>query len=216
MNPRVEQAFQFSNSDAVRYVDYWGGLAAETDHQLFQKFLFAFCSVHTTWESNVTAFKALSKYDDWLGSQKGLRTRLVRAGAGLHNNRTRWIGAFATDFWSNCAAFRRGPRESWQTYRDRIEARLTGLGPAKVSFALELAYPLEAEVLCLDVHMLRLYGKKDQNLKVGEYERYEHDWLGRCRAAEMPSYIVKQMHWDRLQGKPDSRYWSHVLEEACE
>lgn len=90
---------------------------------------------------------------------------------------------------------------------------VTGLGPAKVSFALEMAFPLEAEVLCLDVHMLRLYGKKTQDLRVGEYQRMEADWVARSRAVDMPPYIVKQMHWDRLQGRPDSRYWSHVLEK---
>jgi hypothetical protein len=82
-----------------------------------------------------------------------------------------------------------------------------------VSFALELAFPLEAEVLCLDVHMLRLYGVKDpQKLRVGQYERLEADWIARSRAVELPSYIIKQIHWDAVQGRPDSRYWSHVLE----
>jgi len=45
------------------------------------------------------------------------------------------------------------------------------------------------------------------------YERLEADWVSRARAVELPSYIVKQIYWDRVQGKPDSRYWSHVLEE---
>lgn len=67
-------------------------------------------------------------------------------------------------------------------------------------------------MVCLDVHILRMYGRKDQSLKVNEYERYEHDWLGRSRAAGLPPYIVKQVSWDALQGRPDSRYWSYVLE----
>lgn len=217
VTPTVEAAFRdISNSDATRYALYWEGLEARTDAQLFQRFLFAYMSVHTTWESNVNGYNAIEDFEAWIGTRDGLRTRLVRSGVGLHNNRAKWISSFSDVFWSNPARYRRGVRESWPSYRDRLEKGITGLGPAKVSFALELAFPLEAEVVCLDVHMLRAYGKKDQNLKVGEYERYEHDWLGRCRAAEMPSYIVKQMHWDRLQGKPDSRYWSHVLEEACE
>jgi hypothetical protein len=83
-----------------------------------------------------------------------------------------------------------------------------------VSFALEMAFPLEAEVLCLDIHMLRMYGKKDQNMRKNEYQAYEADWVGRCRGAEMPSFIVKQMHWDTMQGKPNSRYWSSCLEAA--
>lgn len=214
MTPTVEAAFRdISNSDAVKYALYWDGLTARTDAQLFRRFLFAYMSVHTTWESNVNGYNAIEGFEKWVGTRDGLRTRLVRSGVGLHNNRARWIDAFSRDYWSNPSEFRRGARESWPVYRDRLEEKIVGLGPAKVSFALELAYPLEAEVVCLDVHMLRAYGKKDQNLKVGEYQRYEHDWVSRARAAELPPYIVKQVHWDRLQGRPDSRYWSHVLEE---
>ncbi len=214
MTPAVEAAFRdLRNDDVVRYVDYWEQLAARSDAALFRCFLFAFCSVHTTWEGNVNGYKAIKDYDAWAGSHSGLRTRLVRSGVGLHNNRADWIDEFARRYWAAPSEFRRQPRESWSAYRDRLEASIIGLGPAKVSFALELAFPLEAEVLCLDVHMLRMYGVKDQSkVKVGQYERYEHDWIGRARAAEVPSYIVKQIRWDTLQGKPDSRYWSHVLE----
>lgn len=214
MTPGVLAAFErYSNSDATRYVDYWDGLTARTDAQLFRRFLFAYCSVHTTWESNVNGFRAIQNIAGKTDRQ-GLRTAIVQSGMGLHNNRSRWIDDFSADFWRDPGAFKRRPRESWPGYRSRLEGGIVGLGPTKVSFALELAYPLEAEVLCLDVHMLRLYGKNDQNLKKGEYERYEADWIARSRAVELPSYIVKQIHWDRVQGKPDSRYWSHVLEEA--
>lgn len=215
MTPAVEEAFRgMRNCDAVRYVDYWENLSARTPAQLFRKFLFAYMSVHTTWESNVNGYAALRDYKRWLGDRDGLRSLIVRVGAGLHNNRAAWIDAFSERFWAAPDWWFRGHRESWGVYRDRLEKEVVGLGPAKVSFALELAFPLEAEVLCLDVHMLRLYGVKDQSkMKKGQYQVLEHDWVGRARAAEMPSFIVKQIHWDRLQGKPDSRYWSHVLEE---
>lgn len=216
MTPAVERAFEsYSNSDVVRYVDYWDGLTARTDSELFRRFLFAYCSVHTTWEGNINGYNAIKDFEAWRAPREGLRTRLVRSGVGLHNNRAKWIGDFSDAFWADPGAHRRGVRESWSSYRDRLEAGITGLGPAKTSFALELAFPLEAEVLCLDIHMLRMYGKKDQNLKVGEYQRYEHDWLGRCRAVGLPSFVVKQIHWDALQGRPDSRYWSHVLEGSA-
>lgn len=216
MTPAVEAAFNYRNCDVVRYVDYWERLTARTDAALFRCFLFAYCSVHTTWEGNVNGYQAIKDFERWQAlrdARKGLRTRLVSSGAGLHNHRARWIGEFSDDYWRAPDQYRRRSREAWPVYRNRIEARIKGLGPAKVSFALELAFPLEAEVVCLDVHMLRMYGKKDQNLKAGEYERYEHDWLGRARAAEVPSFIIKQIHWDAIQGRLDSRYWSHVLEE---
>jgi hypothetical protein len=203
----------YRNCDAVRYVDYWDGLTARTPGALFQRFLFAYCSVHTTWESNVKGYQAIRDYHLWLESHQGLRTRLITAGTGLHNNRARWIGEFGAQYWADPKAFTRGARESWSVYRDRLEGRITGLGPAKVSFALELAYPLEAEVLCLDVHMLRLYGENNQSKVTPiKYAVMEADWVGRSRAAGLPPYIIKQIHWDTVQGRPDSRYWSHVFE----
>jgi hypothetical protein len=214
VTPAVREAFDsYSNSDAVRYVDYWDKLTAKTDAQLFQRFLFAFCSVHTTWEGNISGYKAIEEHEAWRDDHAGLRTRLIKSGVGLHNNRSRWIGDFAVRFWAEPNCFKRGLRESWSCYRDRLEAEIVGLGPAKVSFALELAYPLEAQVLCLDVHMLRLYGKKDQTMRKNEYQVYEADWVGRSQAVGLPPYIVKQIYWDTRQGKVDSRYWSHVLEE---
>ena len=217
MTPGVEAAFRdYSNSEAVRYVEYWEGLTARTDAQLFRRFLFAYCSVHTTWEGNVSGYQAIKDFPAWRGDRAALRSALVKSGAGLHNNRAAWIDRFSDDYWADPSRFRRQVRESWPAYRGRLEGLITGLGPAKVSFALELAYPLEAEVLCLDVHMLRLYGVRDQSkLKVGQYERFEADWIARSRAVELPSYVVKQIHWDRAQGKPDSRYWSYALEEPC-
>ncbi len=215
MTPAVEAAFeQYSNSDAYRYVDYWERMEARTDAQLFRRFLFAYMSVHTTWESNVTGYRAIADFEPWLKDRPTLRGAIVRSGAGLHNNRAAWIGKFSDDYWASPERFRRQVRESWPAYRSRLESVITGLGPAKVSFALELASPLDAEVLCLDVHMLRLYGVRDPSkLKAGQYERLEADWVARARAVELPPFIIKQMHWDRLQGKPDSRYWSHVMEE---
>lgn len=212
MTPAVVRAFDFGNHDAVRYVEYWGDIAPRTSEEVFKRFLFAFCSVHTTWECNVAGYQAIKDLS-WIGNERALREKLRASGAGLHNHRAKWISAFADAYWDHPRLWTRRAREPWAVYRDRLVAGITGLGKAKVSFALEMAYPLEAEVLCLDVHMLRMYGVKDQSkVRVGEYERYEYDWLGRARAAEMPSYIVKQIHWDALQGRPDSRYWSHVLE----
>jgi hypothetical protein len=215
MTPGVRAAFtDFRNCDAVRYVDYWEKLEAKTPAQLFQRFLFAYCSVHTTWEGNINGYKAIKDHEAWLGDHQGLRTKLVHSGVGLHNNRAKWIDAFSREYWAHPARFVRQPRESWASYRDRLEGQICGLGHAKTSFALELAYPLTAQVLCLDVHMLRLYGMAQRNGKLTwrEYQLYEADWVGRAQAAELPPYIVKQLHWDRLQGKNDSRYWSHVLE----
>lgn len=216
MTPDVRAAFtNYRNDDAVRYVEYWDRIAARTDAELFRRYLFAFASIHTTWKSNVSIYQAIKDHETWLGSHEGLRTRLVCARGGLHNARAANISSFASKFWADPAAYRRRPRESWSCCRARIAEATKGLGPAKTAFALELAYPLEAEVLCVDVHMARLYGADQSKMSERDYAVYEADWVGRSRAVGLPPFIVKQIYWDGLQGRPDSRYWSHVFEEAA-
>src|SRR5688572_28071806 len=106
MTPGVRSAFeQYSNSDAYRYVDYWGGLRADTPEQLFQRFLFAYLSVHTSWEGNVMGYEAIKNYEEWLNDDDELETRLRASGAGLYNNRTRFIGDFAYRYWRDPAYY---------------------------------------------------------------------------------------------------------------
>lgn len=214
MTPEVEAAFRSpSNSDIVRSVNYWDKLQARSAEQVFQRFLFAFCSVHTTWESNVNGYLMIKDFECWLGKPHILSDLLVISGVGLHNNRTKFISAFADLYWRVPSLFRRKRLETWSNYRDRLEHNIIGLGHAKTSFALELAYPLEAEVLCMDVHVCRMYGCKQEKLKPEDYKLYERDWIARARGAVLPSFVVKQLWWDTKQGRPDSRYWSYVFEK---
>lgn len=97
-------------------------------------------------------------------------------------------------------------------YRDRLERGIKGLGLAKTSYALEMAFPLECEVVCFDVHMLRLYGDVKAGSNPTKYETFEDDWVERSKKANTPPYIARNVYWDELQGKKDSRYWSAVLE----
>ena len=66
---------------------------------------------------------------------------------------------------------------------------------------------MDAEVVCLDVHMLRLYEGTQKN-----YNRFESDWISRSQNYGAEPYMTRMVYWDALQGKQDSRYWSHVLE----
>jgi hypothetical protein len=75
-----------------------------------------------------------------------------------------------------------------------------------------MAFPLEAQVACLDVHMLRLYGEEKAGAKRAIYNRFEIDWITRSRDAEVEPYVARMVYWDKLQGRADSRYWSECLE----
>jgi hypothetical protein len=213
MNKSVRKAFgELDEKTVAKYASYWGDLAVKNHGEYFQRWLFAFCSVHTTWESNVAGFAAIKDYEPWVEDKEGLRRRLVASRCGLHNNRTEYIYDFSNKYWSNPAWFYPQYGESTAACRDRLMPGIRGLGLAKTSYALEMSFPLLCDAVCLDVHMLRLYGDVKAGCKDTEYRKFEADWVRRSKKAEIPSYIARTVYWDKLQGKSDSRYWSSVLE----
>jgi endonuclease III len=203
---KVQEVFEEIKAiDADHYLKYWASVTPSNDTEHFQRWLFAFMSVHTTWESNVKGYAAVA---DWAGDHDDLLDRLISSRCGLHNNRAKWIYRFHQQYWDDPKVFQKQDGEPWRELRNRLMLRICGLGLAKTSFALELAYPLEAQTTCLDVHMLRLYGVSEK-----KYHEAEADWLGRSSEVGLPPYIARCAYWDKLQGQPDSRYWSHVLEK---
>lgn len=196
------------------YREYWGGLTVRDNADYFRRWLFAFCSVHTTWKGNVAGYEAIKDFTKWLGDEEALRHRLHKSGAGIHNNRAKWITEFSEQFWSEPQWYYRAEGEPWWALRDRIAARTKGLGLAKTSFALEMSFPLDADIACLDVHMLRLYGVDQKKVNPVTYVKCENDWVGRSRARLEPPYVARMVWWDQQQGQNDSRYWSRCLEDV--
>lgn len=202
---RVRDVFkELKTIDADHYLKYWASITPRNDVEYFQRWLFAFMSVHTTWESNVKGYAAIA---DWTGGYDDLLERLILARCGLHNNRAKWVDRFYHQYWANPKVFQKQDSESWRDARNRMMLKVCGLGLAKTSFALELSYPLEAQMTCLDVHMLRLYGTTEKY-----YQIAEADWIERSAGLGLPPYIGRQMYWDKMQGQTDSRYWSYVFE----
>ena len=102
-------------------------------------------------------------------------------------------------------------------FRSRLMKSVKGIGIAKVSFTLEMCYPHLAEVACLDIHMIKLYGLSLQKFDAGKgyqiYREHEQDWIARSKAIGASPYITRCIYWDRKQNHTDSRYWSFVLED---
>ena len=198
---------------ATRYTKYWNSLKPKDDKSLFKIWLFSFMSVHTTWQNNVNGFNELRDLS-WLGSKRALLTRLERSGVGLHNNRTRYVWQFRKDFWKNPDDYRKTRRESWTNFRNRLATKTLGLGLAKTTFALEMAYP-EAPLCCLDRHILRfMYGdtKLNGNMSPNMYANTEARWVRAARKQGVHAPMARHIYWDGLQGQSDTRYWSSCLE----
>jgi len=207
----VEDFFgEMKQSDVDRYSEYWSSVAPKSSEDAFLRWIFAFMSVHTSWKSNVNGYNALKDWRDWSGDSQKLLQKLKVSGVGLHNNRTKFVTKFDTDFWSNSAKYTSSPT-NWRKHRDELVKSTLGLGQAKVSFSLEMTAPLSADVVCMDTHMFQAYGL-DQTKDSKQYRNIEAHWINMSKAYKVPCYIARCLYWDRKQNKTDSRYWSYVLE----
>ena len=200
----------FDAGEIKNYKSYWGGVVPRNDTEIFHRFLFAFMSVHTTWERNVIGYEAIKDWTVWFNDDAKLMEIIKGARVGLHNNRVRFISKFSRKFWADPKRYQYQSGD-WQEFRNVLVKDILGLGIAKVSFALEMNYPNEAKVTCMDTHLFQAYGL-DQSKDARRYLEIENYWLSMCRMWNVPSYIARCILWDRKQDQPDSRYWSYVLE----
>lgn len=221
MNPEVREAFAaLDPGQLVQYHKYWKGIAPRNDREVFQRFLFAFCSVHTTWKSNVSGYEAIKDFTPMEWSIHDLRAALIRGRCGMFNNRTTWIYSFGLKYWMDPSTYQKDGKEPLGFLRNRLLGSIKGLGVAKLTFALEMVYPVDPQldIACLDIHMLRLYNAPELNgngsgPSLSKYQQFESDWTGRSAGIGISPYITRMAYWDKVQGQQDSRYWSHVFED---
>jgi hypothetical protein len=193
------------------YIEYWSSIAPKNDSEIFQRWLFAFLSVHTSWKMNCIGYQRVKNWWTWLNREDNLLEAIQGSGVGMHNMRVKFISEFAYKFWENPDSYKKAEDESWVEFRNRLKQVTLGLGPAKTSFAVEMCYPTQAKLSCLDTHMFQAYGL-DQTKDAKQYNNIERHWVDMCSIWNVPPYIARCMYWDTKQGYMDSRYWSHVLE----
>jgi thermostable 8-oxoguanine DNA glycosylase len=207
----------FPKDKVVSYKEYWESIRPNNNDEIFRRYLFSFMSVHTTWKSNVAGYNAIKNFGDWLDNKELLREKIKNSGCGLYNNRTKFIWDFKDKFWANPKNFYLTTKKYHVKKRDWIVNNISGLGTAKVSFALEQSHPNECRVFCGDTHMLELYGMKTLTYQSKKgldlYKKMERHWSVNCGKIGVPAYIARSIFWDAKQNKSDSRYWSYVFEE---
>jgi hypothetical protein len=140
-------------SRVLRYESYFDTIKPKSELDTFHRALFAFASVHTTWKANCALYEML--YDTaWMKDKQLLLFRLTESGAGLHNNRMKFIWDFSQRYWATPNWYLKQPYEDWFAYRDRLNKNIAGLGLAKAAFFSELTYFKDSEVSCMDVHLV--------------------------------------------------------------
>jgi thermostable 8-oxoguanine DNA glycosylase len=139
---------------------------------------------------------------------------LTEAKCGMQNARTKFIWAFKEQFYSNPENFYK-VTDSWTNLRNKLVGEVNGIGVAKVSFVLEMCYPFEAQVSCIDIHSIKLYELPTEkfNTKNGMvlYQNVEKHWIDTSLKNNVSPYISRCLFWDRKQNKEDSSYWSNVF-----
>jgi thermostable 8-oxoguanine DNA glycosylase len=213
----ITQAENFFNSvrqsTVRRYTDYWESIKPITQNDFLRRYLFAFTSVHTTWLGNIRGYTAIRDLK-WLDSKETLLQRLINAKCGMHNHRTEYIWNFKEQFLKNPEKYCQKVQE-WQPYRNQLVGEINGIGMAKVSFTLEMNFPNEAEVTCLDTHGVQLYKLSKNGAKskkeVIEYETAEKHWVDCSKAVGCSPTVARAIMWDKKQNKRNSRYWTYVL-----
>ena len=223
---KVESFFDsIRDGDIVSYNEYWGELKPQSQSAIFKRYLFAFMSVHTSWKNNCKGYNAIKEYRKWKLENKesqlqfwnynsdDLFKRIRDTRVGMQNNRTNYIGKFSDAFWGNPSDYlTRNTDEGWAEWRDRLAKSILGLGKAKTSFAIEMMFPLEAQVVCMDTHLFQVYGlNQSKNAKL--YNDIEADWLQRSADRDIAPYMARCIYWDKNQNRKNSRYWSKVLEK---
>jgi hypothetical protein len=215
--PQFDEVNRFFNSldyeQVPRYVDYWKEITPKDDSEIFQRWLFAFMSVHTSWKSNVAGYLAIKDWYKWLNKWDELLAAIEASKVGLQKNRVRFISEFSHSFWKDPSQYKKQSIESWTTFRNRLKDSTLGLGPAKASFAIEMCYPTTAKLCCFDTHMFQAYGL-NQTRDAKYYSTIENHWVEMSNMWNIPAYIARCLYWDIKQGYLDSRYWSYVFEET--
>ena len=196
------------------YIEHFHRIAPKEPMEVFHRFLFAYASVHTTWQYNVKLYKELKALDT-IPCKDSLTDTVKGSGAGLHKYRIEGVWSFRETFWQDARIYQKAPGESWTAFRNRLVKRMYALGYAKVSFALELCWPLETQAVCLDVHMLRHMGLGPSPTPK-QYLEAEKKFVTRCRGRRIPPAIGGLLFWDRLKEQPSARYWSDCIHPVTE
>jgi len=215
----AEQAIKsISKTEVETYSEYWANISPKSTEEIFYRWLFAQLSVHTSWSMNVSSYLLLKKnINNWIDDRQELSRLLIESRVGLHKTREKGIWHTSQTIFKGDDPYLKQDGESWIDCRDRLMKEIYGLGLAKTAFALELCFPLANDSVCLDTHMLQLYGFEPKEVAKGNkgktYKEIEKHWADTCKELEIPPYIARCVFWDKKQHQQDSKYWSYVFEK---
>ena len=157
----VEQKINSIRQSTIdRYCDYWHGIEPRNTEDKWRRWLFAFVSIRAQWKANKESYRMLAG-ENWQTKDE-LSFILHKSRIGLVPMRERAIWEFTQEVKKDRSIIEPHFDDTWQTWRNRLVKKFFGIGLAKVSFAMEMCYPMYCGVVCLDTHILKMYGVDPQ------------------------------------------------------
>lgn len=201
------------------YAGYWFSLIPRSHEEYLDRWVFSSMSYLNTWQNNVKSYNAIRELGYPLNrfGLAGLIEKLKGIGCGIHDRRGQTLFAVDSDFWRDPAWWYPRPAESLTHFRERLRGKAFGLGMAKLSFVIEMLIPGSCEVICIDRHVLDIYGlEKETKVDDSTYRAMEAHWVATCRKFNLPAPLARHIMWDEKRDPPQTstRYWSYVLETS--
>ena len=196
--------------EEFNYKQYFKQIKPRKKIDIYNRFIFAFCSVHTTWERNVIGYNLLK--DKYHTDEVVTKDLIKQAGLGLTNNRARFITEFTKKYLENPKFYKKRTTETWKGFSDRLQKDILGLGFAKTRFAIELIYPNEAQIVCTDTHIIQWAGQNPNKMNKTLHSKIEFGFINHAKQQGMMPVEARWKFWDKKQGYDNPRYWSYVLE----
>lgn len=226
-----------TDTEIEQYNKYWEVLKPKDEVQFHNCFVFSFLSIRTTWQKNVHGFElwgnnkildivqaVMDTPDD--DPAKPAKIEVMEAAAdalqtGLQVKKILSVksylkNCYRTDLIDGVPVkaydFKKKEDESWDKYRSRITKAIDHLGITKASFAIELMYPFESELICLDSRMLKMMKLEKMKLGKRDYKNIEKLWKDECTRKGVSPAIARHIVWSRDNPGGNCTTWANCLD----
>ena len=209
---RIETFFEsIDPKDTNRYIQDWQNLVPRNDREHINRYRFAYCTVHTSWENSVDQYNVIKRTNTDTTYNTLLRM-LKNSSGGMYQIKATGIDHLQS-LWTNNRQLFSPQTDNWQSWRTKLSKNLKKLGLAKTSFAIEMIKPLDAQIICIDRHMFKAFGWEnvDHACSYEQYKYYEDYWVDLSNSFKIPPVIARNLFWDKIQNQPDSLYWAKYL-----
>ena len=192
------------------YKKYFEKITPVSKQDVYNRFLFALCSVHVTWENNIKGYQYLK--DKAFDSKLDTLIYVIESKLGMNKVRTKAFMNLWKIFDEDWTQVKKNDKETWQDYATKLEGLFFGLGYAKSRFAIEMCYPNKAQIVCTDTHILQWAKQKSGKVSRKTCNKVEQGFLNHALQHGIPPVEMRWKMWDKIQGYNNPRYWSKVLE----